>query len=764
MMKHFDQLLAKSYDAKIYGQTPPTYARLVPHVKAVERAGESIVEVVGALIIQQLNLPLDPWLSRLRRAVKVACVCHDLGKANDGFQKLVRGMIKPTEQPARHELLSALLLMDKEQPIRGWALDLLQTVDLPGDAEMLLDCVIGAVGGHHLKLDEDWKKAVLALRGGCGQLMQTLLTHSDLKPLFYQSICDKEVTYSLIPGEQSFIGNKHIHFNLNSNRWRDRLKKEPEWWRFAAAVKALVAAADVAGSAILPEKQDPRKYVLDTLSRQVSAAQMLGVVQVRLKGKEPRDFQKKIAEKKGRVTLVEAGCGSGKTAAAYMWAAHHADGKKLFFCYPTTGTATEGFLGYVHETNVEADLIHSRAIVDLEGLAESPDEDGESDFEKDHMLRIESLKAWGPQVVICTADTVLALVRNNRRGLYNSPAILSAAFVFDELHAYDNPMFEAVVALIKALPGASFLLMTASLPKARKDFLLKHLQVDEVPPPVELEEIPRYEFRRISKEEAFEKAKAAVKGKKRVLWICNTVVRAQSVLKRLQDEAVAVRTYHSRFKYKDRVRQHRKVVRWFGQEKRRWGVVAVTTQVAEMSLDLDADILISEIAPTPALIQRLGRLNRRVTPENQGSPRTAYFLDWEKPSPYKDETELQLAERWIAELMTSGKSLRQTDLSAQFNLLSTAAELRLDVRTAWLDSGWFAAPELVRDIGHSVSVILPEDERPCRDSAAEIIKRAIPMNYSNVMKDWQEWKNHLLAPKGVIHYDKRTGAILLWKK
>ncbi len=763
-MKPFDVLLAKSYDTKTYGQNPPSYARLVPHVKAVERAGDGIVEVVGELILRQLGWQIDPWLSRLQRAVKVACVCHDLGKANDGFQKLVRGKIRPTQQPARHELLSALLLLDKEQPIREWALGLLRTADSANDAEMLLDCVIGAVGGHHLKLDEDWKKAVLALRGGCGQSMQTLLTHPDLKPLFHQPICSQEVNYSLVPGEPTFIGNRHVRFSLNSNRWRDRIKKDPEWWRFAAAVKALVAAADVAGSAILPEKQDPKKYVLDTLSRRVSAEQMREVVQARLKGKEPRDFQKAIGGQKRRVTLVEAGCGSGKTAAAYMWAEHHANEKKLFFCYPTTGTATEGFLGYVHETDVEAKLIHSRAIVDLEGLAESPDEDGESDFEKDHLLRIESLKAWSPQVVICTADTVLALVRNNRRGLYNSPAILSAAFVFDELHAYDNPMVEAVVALIKALPGASFLLMTASLPKARKDFLLKHLKVEEVPSPVELEEIPRYEFQRIIKEEAFEKAKTAVAEKKRVLWICNTVARAQGVLARLQTENVAVRTYHSRFKYKDRVRQHRKVVRWFGQEKRRWGIVAVTTQVAEMSLDLDADILICEIAPTPALIQRLGRLNRRVTPENKGEPRSAYFLDWEKPSPYKDEAELQLAEQWIAELMKSGQALRQTDLSAQFNKLSPPSELRLDVRTAWLDSGWFATPEPVRDIGHSVSVILPEDVRACRDRTAEIIKRAIPMNYSSVMKDWPEWKNHLLAPQGAIDYDKKTGAILLWKK
>ena len=58
----------------------------------------------------------------------------------------------------------------------------------------------------------------------------------------------------------------------------------------------------------------------------------------------------------------------------------------------------------------------------LEGIAEVTD-----DEENDHLLRINSLCAWSPQAIICTADTVLALVRNNRRGLYNSPAILSGA-------------------------------------------------------------------------------------------------------------------------------------------------------------------------------------------------------------------------------------------------------------------------------------------------------------------------------------------------
>lgn len=165
MSSQFDYLLAKSYPGLTSGEEVPAYARLLPHLRAVERAGESIVEVAGALILQQLDLPETLWLSRLRKAIKVGCLCHDIGKANEGFQKMVRTRLDPKLQPIRHELLSALLLTDKSYPVREWALGLLEEDDQSTDAEMLLDCVIGAVAGHHLKLDEEWKRAALALQG-----------------------------------------------------------------------------------------------------------------------------------------------------------------------------------------------------------------------------------------------------------------------------------------------------------------------------------------------------------------------------------------------------------------------------------------------------------------------------------------------------------------------------------------------------------------------------------------------------------------------
>jgi CRISPR-associated endonuclease/helicase Cas3 len=179
-----------------------------------------------------------------------------------------------------------------------------------------------------------------------------------------------------------------------------------------------------------------------------------------------------------------------------------------------------------------------------------------------------------------------------------------------------------------------------------------------------------------------------------------------------------------------------------------------------MSLDLDADILISEIAPTPSLIQRLGRLNRRVTPENPGEPRIALFFMPKKPAPYED-AELKLAKQWVDELIALGRPLSQTDLSDRFNALSPYEELRLDTRTAWLDSGWFATPEPIRDLGYSVSVILSEDEKVCRERNTEIIKRAIPMNYDKTMGCWPEFKGNLIAPIEAIEYEAKSGAVLL---
>ncbi len=160
------------------GERIPTYARLYPHLKLVEDAGKAIFEAVGEKVLQQANLGSEIWLGRLARALPVACLCHDIGKANDGFQQMVRGEIHPTVQPIRHELLSALLLAEISGELNCWALEKLSGDGKFDDAAKVLDCVIAAVGGHHLKLDHEWEKASIAFhKGGWTSINIELVTN-----------------------------------------------------------------------------------------------------------------------------------------------------------------------------------------------------------------------------------------------------------------------------------------------------------------------------------------------------------------------------------------------------------------------------------------------------------------------------------------------------------------------------------------------------------------------------------------------------------
>lgn len=767
MQEFAEPLLAKSIPKG--EKAIPTYARLVPHLRAVERAAESIVEAVGERILEHLGLDKGIWMSRLRKATTVAALLHDTGKANVPFQKMVRG--ESIDQPVRHELISAMVLTDRQNPITQFALDRLRIDGISEeDLDLLLCCVIGAVAGHHLKMDDDWKKAARGLSGGCGTNVEFLLLHPDLTVLLKNPANGKyRTTYSLVRGTPDCLEDDKHAFRRESNSWIMRLNASKEWWRFAAVVKALVAAADVVGSAILPEggKTNIHEWVQRNLSRTLEIDLLNDIVEAKLRGSTKREFQERVEGSNSRVTLVEAGCGTGKTLAAYLWATKHAINKKLYFCYPTTGTATEGFLGYVHETTQEGALIHSRACVDLEDMTTVSDEE-----EDERLLRVESLNQWRPKVVVCTADTVLGLVRNHRRALYNSPALLTASFVFDELHSYDTTMFGSLLALMEALPGAHFLLMSASLPTERRELLRQRVpasDLNEIPTEKSLEEIDRYNLRQAaSLDDALSASIDAYKNKKRILWICNTVKRAQKIAMTLKGLQLNTVCYHSHFKYSDRVKHHRDLVNAFKQRSTDRGIVAVTTQVAEMSLDIDADLLITDWAPVPALIQRLGRLNRYVTPEKPGIPRDAYFVDPTKscewapkavpPYPYSS-SELQLGKTWIETLAARGLPLSQVALSEEFNR-SARPELRpIRTRAGWLDSGWFATPEDSRDTGVSVSVILQEDTEDCKN-ARERIKRAIPMSYSDKMRNWRFFKGALIAPTGSIKYSSDIGAQL----
>jgi CRISPR-associated endonuclease/helicase Cas3 len=140
-------------------------------------------------------------------------------------------------------------------------------------------------------------------------------------------------------------------------------------------------------------------------------------------------------------------------------------------------------------------------------------------------------------------------------------------------------------------------------------------------------------------EELWQPVVEALRNGQKVLWVTNSVQTCINLYREANERlAKAVPTvkpliYHSRYRYKDRLNKHEAVVEAFKQAE---PVLAIATQVCEMSLDLNADLLVSAQATAAALIQRLGRLNRRMLRQEEGT-RLALIYPWTNQHPYSSE-------------------------------------------------------------------------------------------------------------------------------
>jgi CRISPR-associated endonuclease/helicase Cas3 len=241
--------------------------------------------------------------------------------------------------------------------------------------------------------------------------------------------------------------------------------------------------------------------------------------------------------------------------------------------------------------------------------------------------------------------------------------------------------------------------------------------------------------------------------------VANTVDRAVTIGKRAEAAGLPVAPYHSRYRYQDRLTRHEEVVRAFAKETV-GGVVAVTTQVCEVSLDLSANLLVTDLAPVPALIQRLGRLNRRATPDAAGAPGFALVLEPPDPKPY-EPAELDEARGWLDRLGTG--PLSQADLARAFEDLTADGGVVVATRTsAWLDGGALSRKAPLREEGTTIPMIRGEDAAKLgvRPASADVIRLTMPMPLAPVRREVWSWPRRgaaFVAPVEKIVYDERWG-------
>ncbi len=212
-------------------------------------------------------------------------------------------------------------------------------------------------------------------------------------------------------------------------------------------------------------------------------------------------------------------------------------------------------------------------------------------------------------VFVSTVDQVLLAFLNYPRFPVREFALRNAHWIIDEIHAYTpytlSLIINAIDHSIRSL-NTKVTVMSATLSSPLAGELEKRGLKELLPSRVAES---RYKSRRRVEVEVRDEAlinavNDIAEEKGRALVVTNTVNRAREIYKELKEKREDVYLFHSRFINEDKRRKMELV------EGIQRGIL-VATQVVEVSLDIDYDVLYTEAAPIDALVQRFGRVNRR---------------------------------------------------------------------------------------------------------------------------------------------------------
>lgn len=633
--------------------------------------------------------------------LRIAALLHDIGKANEEFQRLVNNKLDG-RQTLRHEHISALILHLPE--VRQW---------LGQNKNLDLEVITGAVLSHHLKSADNGDWQWCQPKGM--PFLQLYEAHDEINNVLDQikEVADLPNDLRLEnktwANESPWLEVLNEGFETARNLTRS-LRKDKERRNLLLSVKAGLIVADAAASGLVREGFSIDEWIMekahasaignDDIANSIinpRAAKIFG-------GQTPKwnDFQIKSATL-GKKALLLAACGSGKTIAAWKWAeaqSREYEIGKVIFLYPTRGTATEGFRDYVRfAPEAEASLLHGTSKYELQAITENPNE-ATTGKNYETQERLFALGFWGKRYFSATVDQFLSFLEHSYSSLCLLPVLADSAVIIDEVHSFDQQMFKNLVAFLEHF-DLPVLCMTATLQKSRREQLEKiglrvypnQTEQKELADLERLEIHPRYNLEFAENEQAaLDIAIKEYKDGRRVLWVVNTVQRCQTVARKLNQKLkIEPLVYHSRFRLMDRKNRHEETIKAFKQTAK--AEIAVTTQVCEMSLDLDADVLITEFAPITSLVQRFGRANRHLTKGEDFRARLVVY----KPEGYKPYTndEITLAETFLRDL--GSKDISQRFLAEKLESHSKL-ERPADGSARFLESGYYATRGNFRDI------------------------------------------------------------------
>ena len=322
-----------------------------------------------------------------------------------------------------------------------------------------------------------------------------------------------------------------------------------------------------------------------------------------LNGKELRPAQKFMKMNRDKNLIVIAPTGSGKTEASLLWM----NGEKSFYTLPLKVSSNAIYLRIKENYEYkDVALLHSDAMAVYLREYNGNEDIGEK-YERSKML--------SQPLTVCTVDQLFRFVYRALGTEIFAATLKYSKLVLDEIQAYEPRVIATIIYGLKMIQemGGKFAIITATFPPVLKYFMEQYGLVegkqyifkDFTGKEYQVEKYPRHKVEIRHSEMNLDEIRLRGKNRK-VLVICNTVSKAQKLYKKLEGENVWL--LHSKYIRRDRAFLERKIMEF--SESGESGIW-ITTQIVEASLDIDFDILYTEMCTADSLLQRMGRCNRK---------------------------------------------------------------------------------------------------------------------------------------------------------
>lgn len=653
---------------------PDAYLPLWMHMTDVAGVMEKLFEERLSEHEKTLLLNGAGELSAVKKTFTLLGFLHDFGKMTSVFQSLIQSHL-----PDYTGFKEALLPpggYDKDHPKRQHAasgMEILLWLNYP-------ESIASVAGAHHGVTQSSLSEPETLVESFNRPDARILYGKPEQAPFWKNAWRQMSQAALAISG---FASTQDIpNFNKSTLMILAGLLIEADWIASNTEYFALIPITQTGAPDTYPQRIETGWKKLNFTRRwKNEAAQMTTPVFERMFGFKPNAVQDALIDivnncKDPGIFIVEAQMGLGKTEAALM-AADVLSGTSgsggIFFGLPTQATANGLFPRFQEWSGKEAGegqytfkLMHGMAAFNEQyrkipkGTATLEEDAAKPSLIVHDFMQGRKVGALS-DFVIGTVDQCLMGALSSRHFMLRHIGFAGKVVIIDEVHAYDAYMdvfFDRMIEWLGAY-RVPLILLSATLPQTRRTELVtaylkgrgektddcaalktvgypviiwtdknevhsRTVQVNAPDTAVAIKKIDVSDDIQAQQKIA-DCLKQCLKDGGCAGVIVNTVKKAQALgaylKKALPEDRVIV--FHSRFTRLRRAQIEKEVLACTGKQSaktQRDRLIVVGTQVMEQSLDVDFDVLITELAPMDLLLQRIGRLHRHARRDARPCP------------------------------------------------------------------------------------------------------------------------------------------------